>query len=635
MKLIWKLILGIVIFIVLSLVMITWYYSHNWRPIVEAKLQEVVHNSTDGLYSLRYEDLDLNIGLGNATLSRAELIPDTAVYQQMISQKTAPNNRYHIKIKALKVRRFSLMDVLSSKKLNIKTIVFDEPEVHLISEYHAFNDSIAEKPSKTLYESIKDIFTSINVKDIQIDDIRFKYSKIEEGKSSDINLDKINIKVHDVLVDETALTDTTRLFYTKMVDVQIPSFEYELPDGFYKAKFKDLRVNTRDQNVLFTKVEYRPTMKKSAFFKQKKQNVTMAILKFDTLRFEKMDFKRFIEDQQTIAAKVQMKNGSMDLSNDKRYPKDPVNKIGHSPHQELMRLKKLLRIDTLLVDNVSVTYHEYSAKYNKEGTISFDHVRGVLTNVTNDTARLEKEKYMRADLRAKIMDEGALHIQFGFDMLSSEGFHIYRGTLGSMRATAFNRILRPLLNVEIASGNIHKIAFNMEGNDYKNWGEFRFDYDELKVNLLNKPEAGEEKKAKKLVSFLVNEIIINNSNPEPNGNYNIGKVNYTRIAEYSFFKTLWQSMLDGIKQCAGISPEREAKLMGTANTAQNVVKGTKKVIQKTGKFFKNIFKKKDKDSEKEEDKDKEKKNKSKEGIDEKNKDVKTEILENDSAESKK
>ncbi len=594
MKVIWRWIISVVAFILLSLVIVTWYYSRNWHPIVEAKLKEVVHNATDGLYSLKYDELDLNIGLGNATLYKAELIPDSAVYQEMIARKVAPNNRYHIKIKALKVRRFSLMDVLSSQKLNIKTIMFDEPEIHLMSEYHAFNDTIAEKPSRTLYESIKDIFTSIKVKDIQVDDVKFKYSKIEEGKSSDISLDKVNIRVHDVLVDETSLADTSRLFYTKMVDVQIPSFEYELPDGFYKAKFKDLRINTKDQNVLFTEVEYAPKMKKAAFFRQKKQNVTMAVLKFDTLRFEKLDFKRFIEDQQTIAARVQIKNGSVDLSNDKRYPKTPQNKIGHSPHQGLMKMKKLLRIDTVLVDNISVTYHEFSAKYGREGSISFDHAHGVLTNMTNDTTRLEQDKYMRADLRAKIMGAGSLHAKFGFDMLSSEGSHTYQGTLGSMKATAFNRILRPLLNVEIASGNINKIAFNMEGNDYKNWGEFRFDYDDLKISLLNKPEAGEDKKAKKLVSFLVNEIIINNSNPEPNGNYHIGKVNYTRIAEHSFFKTLWQSMLEGIKQCAGISPEREARLMGTASTAQNVVKGTKKVVRDTGKFFKNIFKKKEK-----------------------------------------
>ncbi len=597
MKQVWKWIIGVVLFIILLLVSVTWYYSRNWQPIVEAKLQEVVHNATGGLYTLKYEHLDLNVALGNATLHQAELIPDSAVYQKMIMLKLAPNNRYHIKIKALKVRRFSLMDVLSNKKLNIKTIIFEQPDIHLMSEYHAFNDTIVEKPPQTLYESIKDVFTSVNVKDIRIDDILFKYSKIEEGKSSDIDLDKVNIHVHDVLVDETSVSDTSRLFYTKMVEVRIPAFEYELPDGFYKAKFKDLLINTRDQNVLFTKVEYAPKMNKSSFYKQKKQNVTMAILKFDTLRFEQMDFRRFIEDQQTIAAKVQIKNGSVDLFQDKRYPKKGISKIGRSPHQQLMKMKKLLRIDSLFVDDISVGYHEFSAKFNKEGSITFDHAQGTLTNVTNDTLKLRQDKYLRADLTAKIMDTGKLHAQFGFDMLSANGFHTYKGTVGSMKATDFNRILRPLLNVELASGQIHKVAFNMEGNDYKNWGEFRFDYDDLKINLLNKPVDGQDKKAKKVVSFLINEIIINNSNPDGKGVYTIAKVDYTRVPEHSFFKTLWQSLLDGIKQCAGISPEREARLTGAASTAQDAVKGTKKVVKDTGRFFKNIFKKKDKKKE--------------------------------------
>ena len=593
MKSLWKWVLGILLLLFAVVGGVIWYYSRNWKPIVESRLQEVVKNATDSLYRLSYADLDLNIALGNVTLREVELIPDSVVYYDMVQQQTAPNSRYHIKVKNLKVRRFSLKDVLSRKNLNIKTISFEEPEIHMMTEFHAFNDTIADKSTRTLYESIKDIFTSVNVKDIEFDNVKFKYTTIEHGKSSDIQLDRVNVTVHDVLVDETSLADTTRLYYTKMVDVNIPGFEYELSDGFYKVKFDDLRINTRDQNVLFTKVVFAPKMSKRSFYRNKKQNVTMVDLQFDTLRFEQLDFKRIIENQQTVVKKAQIKNGKVNLSSDKRYPKYPVSKIGESPHQKLMQATKLLRIDTLLVDNISVTYYEFSEKYNREGAISFDHAHGMLTNVTNDTVSLRQDKFMRADLSAKIMGTGVLHAKFGFDMLSPNGFHTYQGTLGAMRATAFNRILEPLLNVEIASGNIRKIAFNMEGNDYKNWGEFRFDYDDLKINLLHKPAEGEEQKSKKITSFLINEIIINNSNPEPNGNYNIGKIDYTRVPEHTFFKTMWQSLLEGIKQSAGISPEREARLMGTASVATDVVKGTKKVIKNTGGFIKRIFKKKE------------------------------------------
>ncbi|MCA5005886.1 hypothetical protein [Sphingobacterium bovistauri] len=603
MRPIWKWILGIIAAIIVILISVVWYYSRNWKPIVETKLKEVVYNSTNGLYSLRYDDLDLNIGLGNVTLTNAELIPDSVVYQKMILSKDAPNNRFHIKLKALKVRRFNLMDVISKKKLNIKSISFEEPNIHLLSEHHSFNDTISNKPKKTLYENVKDIFSSVNVKDINIEDVKFKYSKFEEGKQSSIDLDKITIKVHDVLVDETSLQDSTRFFYTKMVDVDIPGFEYDLPDGFYKAKFKGLKINTRDQNILLTDVVYQPKMNKASFYKQKNQNVTMAVMKFDTLRVERLDFKALIDNQQTIASKVQLKNGTVDLYADKRYPKYPIVKVGRSPHQQIMKMKKLLHLDTVVVDNISITYHEMSGKFFREGSISFNNANGVLTNVTNDSLALKKDKYMRADLRAKIMNAGNIHMKFGFDMLSKTGHHTYSGTLGAMQATSFNRILAPLLNVELASGNIKKISFNMEGTDRKNWGEFRFDYSDLKISLLNKRDENGEQSSKKVVSYLVNHLLINDSNPDNKGVYTIGKINYTRVPEHTFFKTVWQSLLDGIKQCAGISKEREAKLMGTAETGKDVVEkgkhiveGAKDVGKKTGNFIKGIFKK-DKKSE--------------------------------------
>lgn len=594
MRPIWKWIIAVLILILLTLGGVVWYYSRNWKPLLETKLKEVVHHSTGGLYTLKYEDLNLNIGLGNVTLSQAELIPDSVVYKQMVLRKEAPNNRYHIKLKALKVRRFSLMDVLSNRKLNIKTIIFEEAEIHLTSEYHAYNDTIAKKPHKTLYENIKDIFTSVNVRDIKIDNVKFTYAKIDQGKTSEIKLDKVNINVHDVLVDQTSIDDSTRIFYTKMVDVQVPGFEYDLPDGIYRVKFADLRINTRDQNILMTKVVYQPRMSKSAYFKKKNQNVTMAVMKFDTLRMENLNFRQFIDEQQTIATKVQIKNGSIDLSNDKRYRKFPVSKIGKSPHQQLLKAQKLIRLDTVVIDNISVNYYEFSAKYGKEGSISFNDANGVITNLTNDSLLLKKDKYMRADLSAKIMNSGKMRVQFGFDMLSKNGYHTYKGSVGPMQATAFNRVLRPLLNVELASGNIKKVAFDMEGNDYKNWGNFRFDYNNLKINLLHKQAQGQEKSSKKLVSFLVNQLIINDSNPDANEIYHVGKVNYTRVPTHTFFKTMWQSLLDGIKQCAGISPEREARLMGTAEKAEDAVKNTSSALKKSGSFIKRIFKKKEK-----------------------------------------
>ncbi len=604
MKPLWKWILGILATIILLLLGATWYFSHNWKPIIEEKLREVVKNSTDSLYQLTYDDLDLNLALGNLTLKNAVLKPDTNVYKAMEEAKLASDNLYHIKLASLKIRRFGILDIISNRKLSIKTVGFENPDIHLIHKYHAYNDTVAVRPNKTFYESIRDVLTSVDVRDINVDNISFKYTTVLEGKSSDIVLKDIKIKVRDVLIDETSLQDTTRFFYTKLIEIDVPRFTYELSDGFYLATFDGLKINTEEQNILLTNVDYKPKMNKTAYFKQLGENKTMVDLHFDTLRMEQLDFRRLVDDQQVLAKRVQLKNGHAKLYGDKRYPKKPSNQIGQAPHQKLQHVKSLIHLDSVFVDNIDVEYGEMSAKYGRDGFITFDGTSGVLTNVTNDSLALASDKYLKADLRAKIMNSGNLQAKFAFDMLSTNGTHSYSGSVGSMNAKAFNKILQPLLNVEIASGNIKGVRFNMSGTDYRTTGDFRFDYNNLKINLLNEPGKGEEKSAKKVISFLVNQLIINDSNPDANEIYHVGKVNHPRDAEHTFFKNLWQSLLDGIKQTAGISPEREARLMGQAASAKNTLESTKGAVERTKGFVRGLFKKDDK--EKEEDKKKKK-----------------------------
>lgn len=168
---------------------------------------------------------------------------------------------------------------------------------------------------------------------------------------------------------------------------------------------------------------------------------------------------------------------------------------------------------------------------------------------------------MRADLKASLMGTGALHAVFSFDMLSDVGSHTYKGTLGPMQLPAFNRILTPLLNISFASGNIHRIRFDMLGNDYRNWGTFHFDYDQLKVELLHPPDQDRNKRGKRgVLSFLVNQFLVNDSNPDANEVYHIGEVDYKRVPEYSHFKTLWKSLQEGIQQTVGLSESNKLKL---------------------------------------------------------------------------
>lgn len=768
----WKWFLAIIAFFLMVFFLGGRYLSKHWSPIVDQKLRELIHKSSNGLYTLHYSNLDFDPSFGNVTFDSVELIPDSVVYQQLIKEKKAPNSQFHVKLKQLRVKHFSLADILFSKKLSISSIQLESPDVHVVHQQHAFNDSIPNDKKETIYDDFKELFKSFEVGAIKLDTVNFTYTKIvdsvysavnlkkvrlqvegllidensfqdtsrlfytksielhipaftynlsgglyaasikdfnidskkglasvgrviltpndeayqalvldkkgpsnqlsltfdslaikgfslsdillknklaiseidlnkptiqlvhhgydfnshsskhkvkeslydhikeylnyvsvdkinlqkvsfkhinrENGNNKSINLQNVNVALEGVLLDSTSFYDPTRVFYSKMVNLEVPKFTYNLPGGIYYVAFNDLRLNTKAGGLTLGNIEYKPRISKEEFYRLKKKNITMNNVSLGAMRLDAVDFVRLVRNQELFAQSMHVSDGLAAFYQDLRYPHVYRNMIGHDPYEQLMKIPNGFQIDTVYVNNVSVRYAEHSADTDGVGVITFDNARGTLTNVTNYKPQLAHNQYMRADLKAQVMDKATLHVKFGFDMLRKGGYYTYQGDLAPMSATAFNKILEPLASVQLASGNINKISFNMEGTDHKNWGVFKFYYDDLKVNILTASKDGDDLKAKKTLSFLVNKVLVNSSNPDSKGNFIVGQVDYKRVPNYPFFKTLWQSLLQGIVQSVGISPEKEAKLINLAITGGKAVSGIKKGTQEVGKVAKDV-----------------------------------------------
>ncbi len=587
MKSIWKWVIGIITSLLIIVIAGAWYLSRHWKPILDAQIKEAVIKSTDSLYLIGYDDLNFNLLTGNASIKSLRLTVDSTRYAELERQQQAPDNVYNIRIENLRIRSFHPQRILTNRRLQIDDIIIDTPSVHVVNKYHAYNDTVVVKQdTQTLYQRISGILNEVSVGNVHFNDIHFKFSKKTDTATNETVLNNLNINVSDILIDSVSQYDTTRFYHTRAIDVDVPGFRYETPDSFYYVSFDRLQIATLYKQVTLTGFKYAPRMSKDEFYKRKKMAKDMAVIAFPTIRLGDIDLQRFVDNQKIYAGSLHIDSGTVTISNDLRYPKHPTDKIGKSPHQLLLKMKQPLKIDSVLLNNVDISYAEVSRKYQKEGKITFDRTSGAFYNVTNDSLALMRNKTMTADLTTYLMDIGKLNVQFACDMLDRRGAHTYKGLLGPMNGKPLNRILTPLLNAEVANANIKRVSFDVSADDYRSRGSLRFDYDNMRLNLLATDENG-KKGSMKVVSFLANSFIINDSNPDANGIYHTGRINYTRPHTYSFFKTLWQSLLQGIKECAGISPEREQKIMNAAEDA-------KKAKEKTGGFFKRVFGKKDK-----------------------------------------
>ncbi|WP_257666595.1 hypothetical protein [Parapedobacter tibetensis] len=587
MKPIWKWMIGIVACLLVIVAAGGWYLSRHWKPILETRLRQAVVNATDSLYQIHYDEVDFNVVTGNASITNLQLIPDTQVYARRVLEERAPDNIYNIMIADLRIRQFHPRRILRERKLHINDIIIDTPSIHVMNEYHAYNHTAAKsQDSLMLYQRISNMLNEVSVENIQFNDIQFKFSMKTDSVVKELALRNINLTLRDILIDSLSQVDTSRLYYARGIDLDMPGFRHETADSFYYVSFDRLQVATAEREVVLTGLKYAPRMNRSEFYRRKKEAKDMAIISLPHIRFEHIDLHRFVNSQKIYAGSLHIDSGTVAISNDLRYPKRLTNKIGKSPHQLLLKLKQHLKIDSVLIDGVDVSYAEISKKHKKEGKITFDRVNGIIRNVTNDSSALIQNNTMEADLTTYVMNTGKLTTVFAFDMLDKHGAFTYRGRLGPMNGKPFNQIMTPLLNAEIASANIEGLHFDVKADDHRARGSLQFDYNKMKLNLIASDNS-KQRSSMKVASFLTNSFIINDSNPDANGKYHTGRINYARPHTYSFFKTLTQSLLQGIKECAGISEERERRLMNTAEEA-------KKASEKTEGFFKRVFGKKKK-----------------------------------------
>lgn len=576
MKPIWKWTLGVLAGIILLAMLAGWYLGRQWKPLLDTQIREVVLSATDSLYRVEYEDLSLNLLTGSAALKNFSLISDTAVYARLEKQAKAPDNRFEGTVALLRIRGLNIWKAVFSKELDISSILVDTPQVILTNKYHLYNDTLTAEQEEN--EDFLGSLKAIRVGKIGLSGIQFIFDKYKDSTTFRNEFKDVRLSMEDILIDSAARKDPERFYYTRSLALDMGAYHFEIPDSYYDLSFDSLYIRTNEKKLVLQGLQYAPRISKQEFYQKVGYAKDITQLWFEELTLQELDLARFMRTQRVRAGKLHITGGTVDVSNDLRYPRRPTSKIGKSPHQQLLKLDHPIKIDSIYLDKVDISYAEISGKYQKEGKITFERTHGFMSNVTNDSISLQADHIVEADLTSYLMNQGKLHAQFTFDMLDKQGAFTYKGTLGPMNGRSLNRILTPLLSVEAESADIKGVRFDMQGNDYRNWGSFWFDYDKMKIGILNTEEDGSTSK-RKLVSFLANELLLNDSNPSKNGAYLVGRINYRRPHEFSFFKTLWKSLLEGIKQTAGISKEREARLMNSAETATTIKDKAEGVIQ--------------------------------------------------------
>ncbi|MBC7400316.1 MAG: hypothetical protein H7289_10245 [Mucilaginibacter sp.] len=531
----------------------------KWKPLLQAKLKEMILKSTDSLYHIEYSNFDLDLASGDATLSDFKLVPDSAVYEKLVAAKKAPDNLFTLSVKKLSIKNVGAKKAYQEKVLIINNITIDKPDLTIVNKRYSFNDTVKVGQPKTPYQIIKNIFKQLRIDSISLKDISVNYINKSNPVTKQTALKHLDINISHILIDSLSALDSTRFYYTKGVELVLHDYKIATPDSMYNAELKQIYFSTAKREIILDKVDFLPRYNHTDFYKKLGTSGDIFTLKFKKIAITDIDLQRFLRDQKLYAGIMDVANASVNIYSNSNYKGKKSIKIGKDPHQALQRVALDMKLTRLNIKHTDIIYSELDATTQQTGIIKFTNTNGYILNVTNDADAKKVNPFMKASINTHFMDVAPLQVNFKFNLNAKNGAFNYSGTLGKFDGRILDKLVKPLALVHVQSADVDRLTFNVDANNYNSKGHLEFYYRNLNVQLLKKVDGQAQLQTQGFISKIANSLIIENDNPKK-GVFRPGPIDLQREPTTSFFSFLYKGLLDGLKPSVGFDKKTEGKV---------------------------------------------------------------------------
>ena len=458
------------------------------------------------------------------------------------------------------IRGFHPFTLYRKNKLHIDQLLFVRPDITMANKQQVYNEDKPPRPRYNPYQYISKYLAELHVKNINLRDIKFKYINDNAEKPVADSLSNLNVTLKDWLIDPHSATDPKRIYLLKDVVLSMNDYLYCSPDSLYQIRMNklDFRASTGRLKVKqFTVTPKYAEMEfaKAAGYAKERFNISL-----NEITLGGIDFPLYISRQELLAGEMQVNDGFVAIFNTNQYPRGDKPKNSKFPHQLLQTLPGTLTLKKVRLNNIDVSYAAYNKNSKEKGTLSFNKTSGTITNLTNAARFKALNPVMSAKLHSRFMDKGELDLDFKFHLTATNGFFKYSGDLRNMEGRLLNKITRPIAMIQIKSGYIDHLHFDIRADQRVANGKLDFRYHDLGVRLLEPSDDAQRLVGRGWMSFLANNLIINSSNPDRNGKLITASINYNRPPEAPFFSYLHKSVFQGIRYSIGFTPDKEKEI---------------------------------------------------------------------------
>jgi hypothetical protein len=552
------------------------YLSRHYKAELQARLPELAAKATDSLYLITAGDFRINVLTRSISVFQLHIRPDSAVVARRRLQKRLPSVLLDVTIPEIELAGFKAGKIQKSKEAICREVGIYHPKIQVTFTDTAARETNALHQHGTALERIA--IRNLNIYDPEII-IRTR----EAQDATTFRAKGGELALRDWSYRPGKPADSEQLFFARESRIMLCNLSYRDPAMLYVFGLDTLLLASAAHTAALKGAYVKSAVSKPAFYREVKMQKEIYEGLFPLI--ELYGFRWEALQQGVLAIdRIDLTRPALDIYFSRLYPANTTSKVGNYPHQLLKKLNFPLCLRLVNLYGGRFHYTEVNEQTKQAGNLEFSSISGDITGISNQATAADTQALCHIRLAGKFMRKSNLGVVFDFPLNAPAGAFSVRGQLRDLDGSQVSESAKALALAEIKSLKLHRLDFNLKGDDRGAGGDITIRYNDLKVKIKKIDKKTRQLRNRGFISFVANELILFNDNPMEGEPVRVAHTAVVRDSTKSFFNLIWRNLFE-----AGLQTAIRQEGMTDIVKKSKANKGKQKLH-----FFRKLFPKRDK-----------------------------------------
>lgn len=446
---------------------VAYWWKDNGRAWLDATVREriesAVAHATESGYHFHMDSLRTDPYSGDVAITGIRLTCDSSLHDSLLHG--VYDYLFNAEAGTISLRGLSIWRAVLKREVKVDTIRVDAPLLHYIIGEHRVG---LDAPFQRLQGGGRPL-ALFAAGAVLVHDARATMEDLS-GRLPVLSASGLDITARQMAVLHPPARHHA---YVRMgeVDVALDSLSTDLSGGyrlrFGATRLSDARKRGSVQRIVLERTATEPLTERG----------TELALVVDSLVFGTLDLGSLIADQALRMRSLTVHGAKLTATLDKELPAAaPVPK--ELPPAALLGLRFPILIDSLLLRDSHVHYHERSDVTGRWAAIRFDRLQAHFTGIHNLHEQREKAPPMQGAIQCVFMDTASLDATYEARLDGSDQF-VFTATMGTLPFSHVDTVTTNLLRLSLRSGQVKRMHMEMRGNARRARGYMDMTYTDL------------------------------------------------------------------------------------------------------------------------------------------------------------